>query len=124
MSRVRSSDTKPERRVRELLTALGVRYRLQRKDLPGTPDLYIPRLRLAVFVNGCFWHGHGCARAGQLRTNVDFWEKKIKGNIARDRQALECLAALEIDTLSLWTCESARLSSICKAIATRYRRAF
>jgi len=122
MSRVRSRDTEPELLVRRFLTGLGVRYRLHRRDLPGTPDLYIPRLRLAIFVNGCFWHGHGCSRAGRLGTNVDFWEKKIARNVARDRQTLERLEAVGIEALTLWTCEIREFASIGSMIARRYRK--
>lgn len=122
MSRVRSRDTAPELLVRRLLSSAGVRYRLHRKDLPGRPDLYIPRLRLALFVNGCFWHGHGCRRAGRSRTNVDFWTKKIARNVARDKDALERLQAMGVEALTLWTCEDSAFPKVCRAIARRYLR--
>lgn len=122
MSRVRSRDTAPEMLLRQLLSRCGVRYRLHRKDLPGRPDLYVPRLQLAVFVNGCFWHGHGCSRAGRLRTNVDFWTQKIAQNRARDRAANEALRAMGVETLTLWTCEMGSFPKTCNQIARRYKR--
>lgn len=123
MSRVRSRDTKPELLVRRLLSSLGVRYRLHQRDLPGRPDLYVGRLRLAVFVNGCFWHGHDCPRAGQSKTNADFWKQKIARNVARDRQALERLKEMGVQTLILWTCETAGFSAACRDLARRYNKA-
>ena len=123
MARVRSRDTQPELLVRRLLSSQGVRYRLHRADLPGRPDLYIPRLRLAIFVNGCFWHGHGCARAGRFRTNVDFWTQKIARNVARDAATNDRLMAMGVEVLVLWTCEQEGFAPACRRIARRYRRA-
>jgi DNA mismatch endonuclease (patch repair protein) len=123
MSRVRSRDTQPELLVRRLLSAQRVRYRLHRRDLPGRPDLYIGRLRLAIFVNGCFWHGHGCDRGRQAKTNADFWQQKIARNIARDTNALERLKEMGVDTLTLWTCQIAAFPAACKSIARRYATA-
>jgi DNA mismatch endonuclease (patch repair protein) len=124
MSRVRSRDTEPELLVRRLLSEHGVRYRLHRRDLPGTPDVFVGRLKLAVFVNGCFWHGHGCPRAGRPRTNADFWQKKIAGNVERDRRSRERLKGLGIKAVTLWTCEVAGFSAACRKIARRYAKAF
>lgn len=123
MSRVRSRDTAPELLVRRILTDLGVHYRLHRRDLPGRPDVYVGRLRLAIFVNGCFWHGHGCERAGRSKTNADFWQKKIAGNVARDRLAEERLKEMGVRVVNLWTCEVAGFLAICKNIARRYEKA-
>src|SRR5665213_2958961 len=120
MARVRSKDTKPELLVRRCLSSHGVRYRLHRRDLPGKPDLYNGRLRLAIFVNGCFWHGHGCSRAGRLRTNADFWNQKIAGNVDRDRRSLERLEEMGVQTMTLWTCESSGFPEACCQIARRY----
>ena len=86
MAAVRSKDTKPELHVRRLVHAAGFRYRLHRRDLPGRPDLAFPRYRLAVFVHGCFWHGHDCGRGRLPRTNTDYWGPKIEGNMIRDRR--------------------------------------
>src|SRR5947209_66183 len=87
MSRIGGKDTAPELRVRRLLHALGFRFRLHRDDLPGKPDIVLPRLRKIVLIHGCFWHCHpGCPRAALPTTNAEFWQKKIDGNQARDRR--------------------------------------
>ena len=122
MARVRSCDTQPEKLVRHLLSALGVRYRLQRKDLPGRPDLYVSRLRLAIFVNGCFWHSHECARGKRPKTNSKFWDEKIQRNKIRDRDAVQRLERMGVDTLTFWTCDTVRFASFCRSIARRYKR--
>ena len=88
MRRVRAKDTTPERTVRRLLTALGARYRLHRKDLPGKPDIVMPGRRLVLFVHGCFWHGHDCARGARVpKANRDYWTAKVTRNRARDAAA-------------------------------------
>ena len=85
MSRIRSGDTGPERVVRRMLFALGYRFRLHRRDLPGTPDIVFVSRRKVIFVHGCFWHGHAqCARAAQPSSNVRFWTEKIAKNKSRD----------------------------------------
>ena len=106
MRRVGSKDTGPERAVRRLLTALGLRYRLQRKDLPGRPDIVFPGRRTALFVHGCFWHGHDCPRGARApKTNADYWRAKIAGNRARDVDTAAALAALGWRVLTVWECE-------------------
>jgi DNA mismatch endonuclease, patch repair protein len=106
MRRVRGTDTSPERTVRRLLTALGARYRLHRKDLPGTPDIVLPGRRLAVFVHGCFWHGHDCPRGARVpKTNRDYWVAKVDRNRARDARARQDLADRGWRTAVLWECE-------------------
>jgi len=105
MSRVRGKDTKPELQVRSFLHATGLRYILHNKKLPGKPDLSFPSRKLALFVHGCFWHGHaGCKRANMPATRPDFWRKKIESNIARDRQNQEALSALGWEVRILWQC--------------------
>ena len=87
MSRVRSADTKPEMFVRRLVHGMGYRYRLHRRDLPGTPDLVFPSKRRVIFVHGCFWHRHpdsGCALARLPKSRLDFWKAKLEGNRERD----------------------------------------
>jgi DNA mismatch endonuclease, patch repair protein len=107
MSRVKGKDTNPERLVRRLLHRLGYRFRLHRKDLPGKPDIVLPKHRKVIFVHGCFWHGHeGCPRAARPTTNVDFWNKKIDGNIRRDIEAQRALASLQWDALVVWQCQT------------------
>jgi len=112
MSRVRGRDTAPELLVRKELTHFGVRYRLHRKDMPGKPDLYVGRLRLAIFVNGCFWHGHDCPRGTLPKTNATFWEAKIAQNVLRDERIREQLAQRGIECLELWTCPSAASQNV------------
>ncbi|MFN9927539.1 MAG: very short patch repair endonuclease [Phenylobacterium sp.] len=85
MRRVRSRDTTPEMIVRKALTRLGARYRLHRADLPGRPDIVMPGRRLAIFVHGCFWHGHDCPRGARVpKQNRDYWVEKVARNMARD----------------------------------------
>lgn len=85
MSGIRGKDTKPEIQIRKLLHAAGYRFRLHRKDLPGKPDIVLPRYRVAIFVHGCFWHGHENCHLFRLpKSRSDFWQKKIDGNRKRD----------------------------------------
>ncbi len=106
MSRIGGKNTAPELRVRRLLHALGFRFRLHRDDLPGKPDIVLPRHRKIVLVHGCFWHGHsGCSRATLPTTNTPFWEKKIGGNKTRDRRVRRELRALGWKVLVLWQCQ-------------------
>jgi DNA mismatch endonuclease, patch repair protein len=113
MSRVKGRDTEPERLVRRILHRMGYRFRLHRKDLPGSPDIVLPKHRKVVFVHGCFWHGHkGCPRSARPATNVDFWNRKIDGNIRRDRKALRNLRALGWKYLVVWQCETKRIEGL------------
>ncbi|MGH2346387.1 MAG: very short patch repair endonuclease, partial [Chloroflexota bacterium] len=107
MSHVKGRDTKPEVKVRKLLHGLGYRFRLHRKDLPGKPDIVLPKYRSVVLVHGCFWHGHpGCPRSSRPSTNVEFWNRKIDGNMARDQAAYGELARLGWAVLVVWECET------------------
>ena len=106
MRRVKGRDTTPEKTVRRVLTSLGARYRLQRKDLPGKPDIVMPGRRLALFVHGCFWHGHACARGARVpKQNRDYWTAKVARNRARDEAAREALTAAGWRVETLWECE-------------------
>lgn len=106
MRAVKSRNTKPEMLVRRAAHALGYRFRLHRKDLPGSPDLVFPARRKVIFVHGCFWHGHDCPRGSRMpKTNADYWRAKIARNMARDERAREGLAALGWGTLTIWECE-------------------
>lgn len=108
MSRVRARDTKPEMVVRQLLHAMGYRYRLHAKDLPGKPDIVFRRQRLAIFVNGCFWHRHPdpeCRLARMPKSRLDFWLPKLEANRHRDVENEERLAALGWRVLLVWECE-------------------
>ncbi len=106
MSRIRGKNTKPELAVRRSAHALGYRFRLHRRDLPGSPDLVFPRLRKVIFVHGCFWHRHqGCKHAYVPKSNADFWANKFDSNIKRDALALQALHVLGWKTLVIWECE-------------------
>jgi DNA mismatch endonuclease (patch repair protein) len=106
MRRVKGRDTAPELKVRRALTALGARYRLQRADLPGKPDIVMPGRRLAIFVHGCFWHGHDCARGSRVpKANRDYWVGKVDRNRARDARSREALAALGWRVETIWECD-------------------
>lgn len=113
MGRIGPKDTKPELRVRKLAHHLGYRFRLHRKDLPGTPDLIFPRYGAAVFVHGCFWHRHqGCKYATTPATRRAFWETKFKRNVARDRWAIETLEEMGWKVLVIWECETRDISKM------------
>lgn len=105
MSRVPSRDTEPELAVRRALHRLGYRFRLHRSDLPGSPDVVLPRFKTVVFVHGCFWHGHGCKRARLPKRNTPYWDLKIRKTKARDRSASEKLRELGWRTHLIWTCD-------------------
>lgn len=106
MARVKSQDTGPEKRLRKALTALGARYRLQRKDLPGRPDVVLPGRKLVFFVHGCFWHGHDCARGSRVpKANRDYWLAKVARNKARDTASVAALAAAGWRVETIWECQ-------------------
>jgi DNA mismatch endonuclease (patch repair protein) len=109
MQQVRSKDTRPERIVRSALHHLGYRFRLHRKDLPGKPDIVLPRHRRIILVHGCFWHGHpGCKAAARPTTNVAFWTKKLDSNLRRDREHFARLREMGWAVLVIWECETAK----------------
>lgn len=105
MSRIKGKDTKPEILLRKWLWANGYRYRLHRKDLPGKPDIVFPGRRKVIFVHGCFWHRHDCRYFKWPKTNVDFWQEKISGNVSRDHRNIAELKKMGWQTLVIWECE-------------------
>ncbi len=113
MRAVKSRDTAPELAVRALLRRFAPHYRLCRKDLPGAPDIaYVGRKR-AIFVHGCFWHGHDCPRGARMpKANADYWRAKIERNRARDRANAEKLAAQGWRSLAIWECELKDLATL------------
>lgn len=113
MRAVKGRDTKPEIVVRKLLHALGYRFRLHRGDVPGTPDIVFLGRRKAVFVNGCFWHGHDCRRgARKPKANAAYWEAKIERNKVRDQRVRADLEALGWRSETIWECELGDLPAV------------
>lgn len=120
MSRVRSTNTAPERQVRSILHGLGYRFRLHRKDLPGTPDIVLASYSAVIFVHGCFWHRHkSCRDASTPKTRESFWKEKFNKNVNRDRRKTMALKRLGWKVLVVWECElkdektlATRLSSL------------
>lgn len=113
MARIRSKNTKPELVVRRSLHALGLRFRLHRRDLPGKPDIVLPKYRLAIFVHGCFWHQHqNCRLASKPKSRREYWEPKLAGNVARDVTARAALAALGWRVEIIWECESRKIEAL------------
>lgn len=112
MARIRSQDTVPEMIVRRLIHALGFRYRLHRKDLPGRPDLVFPAKHKVVFVHGCFWHQHFCAAGRHPKTNRNYWDAKLMRNVERDRMNIVALRKLGWRSLIVWECQLRDLSRV------------
>lgn len=106
MSRVRSKDTTPELKVRKALYAAGFRYRLHPKGLPGKPDIVLPKYRVAIFVNGCFWHWHGCKRSRMPVANREYWQRKIDRNVERDKVARTQLEQAGYEVKTIWECQA------------------
>jgi len=118
MSRIRGKDTKPELTVRRLAHALGFRFRLHRRDLPGAPDLVFPRLHKVIFVHGCFWHRHSeCRLAYSPKSNVMFWQAKFNANVVRDTRAVEGLKALGWHVHVIWECEISNVTDLSRRIS-------
>ncbi len=107
MAAVRGKNTSPELRVRRMLHSMGYRFRLHRKNLPGKPDIVLPKYRLCIFVNGCFWHQHpGCKRATIPETRKEIWKKKFCQNKKRDELSLIELSKLGWQVCTIWECET------------------
>jgi DNA mismatch endonuclease (patch repair protein) len=117
MRRIRKTDTKPELVVRRLVHGMGYRYRLYRRDLPGTPDLVFPGLRKVIFVHGCFWHQHDC-RLGrkQPTANPEYWLPKLARNVVRDDWAQAQLATLGWQVLAVWECQTRDVGGLSASI--------
>ena len=107
MSRIKGKDTKPELIVRSLLHKMGYRFRLHKKDLPGKPDIVLPKYKTVIFVHGCYWHRHkGCKYTYNPKTRVDFWQKKFKNNILRDKKNKIDLKKAGWKVFIIWECET------------------
>ena len=119
MSRVRSRHMKPERIVRAIVHRMGYRFRLHRRDLPGTPDLVLPRRRAVIFVNGCFWHWHPdprCPKARLPKSNVGFWKPKLAANRSRDRNNAAALEQSGWRVLTIWECDLRDLDRVMSSV--------
>lgn len=107
MSRIRGRDTKPELAVRRLVHAMGYRFRLHRRDLPGCPDIVLARHCKVIEVRGCWWHGHSCSYGRpKARTNAEFWQRKLSGNVERDKRNVKALRRSGWRVLVVWECQT------------------
>lgn len=122
MAAIRGKDTAPELTVRRAIHAAGLRFRLHRRDLPGSPDLVLTRLRSVVFVHGCFWHHHRCQGDTWPRTRAAFWRKKIEANVARDRRVRHFLRAAGWQVHVIWECELRRGPALARLVRTLLHR--
>ena len=122
MSRIRGRDTKPELWVRRILHSRGFRFRLHQKDLPGRPDLVLPKYGVVVFVQGCFWHAHHCQKGRIPGTRGDFWKSKFEGNKKRDARNTRALRAAGWHVFTIWECELAKPTTRERAVERLIRK--
>ncbi len=117
MSRIRGRDTKPELAIRSLLHRAGFRFSLHRTDLPGTPDIVLPKYRAVLFVHGCFWHRHqNCPFAYRPKTRKVFWERKFQENTERDKNNHKALTSLGWNVILVWECEIGKSEHLCRRL--------
>lgn len=122
MSRVRGSNTAPEKQVERFLRRCGVRFRRHDRKLPGTPDIVVPQKQVAIFVNGCFWHGHaGCGLARIPSTRRKFWSEKIQANRKRDRRVRRALESMGWTVLTVWGCRAKSTADLSAALGSVLR---
>lgn len=123
MSRVKNKNTKPEQLVCKSLFRLGYRYRKNDKRLPGKPDIYLPKYKTVILINGCFWHGHeNCSKSKLPETNCEFWKEKIDKNIKRDKKNILLLENLGVYVILVWECEiNKSLESVIKNIDSKLK---
>ena len=120
MSAIKSKNTKPEIAVRKMLHALGYRFRLHRKDLPGSPDIVLPKYKTVIFVHGCFWHRHeNCKYASTPKTRKEFWENKFNENMKRDKNNFKELKKLNWNLLVIWECETKNINLLIKKVSSK-----
>jgi DNA mismatch endonuclease (patch repair protein) len=119
MALVRSKDTGPEMLLRRLVHSLGYRYRLHDRRLPGVPDLVFRSRRRVIFVHGCFWHQHSCARGNRMpKSRIGYWRNKLEGNVARDRRAVRALRRAGWRVLTVWECQMRDLDKLRRRITS------
>jgi len=117
MSRIKGKDTKPELIVRSLLHKMGYRFRIHRKDLPGKPDIVLPKYKTVILVHGCFWHRHkDCKYAYTPKSRIEFWQDKFHGNVERDKKHQKQLKALGLKVHVIWECETKDLACLTSKI--------
>lgn len=120
MAAIKGWNTKPEMRVRSLLHSLGYRYRLHRKDLPGKPDIVLPKYHTVIFVHGCFWHCHDCRWGNVIpKTRAEFWSDKRGGNVARDERHKAALEATGWKVVTIWECQSRSAGELRELLASK-----
>ena len=113
MSAIKSKNTKPEIKVRKVLHSMGYRFRLHSKDLPGSPDIVLPKYKTVIFVNGCFWHRHeNCKYASTPKTRKEFWNKKFTENKKRDSEIQEKIKILDWRSVVIWECETKNIENL------------
>ena len=113
MSAIKSKNTKPEIAVRKLLHSMGYRFRLHRKDLPGSPDIVLPKYKTVIFVHGCFWHRHkDCKYATTPKTREEFWNNKFRSNVERDLEVQENIKNIEWRSVVIWECETKDIENL------------
>lgn len=123
MSRIRGKDTAPEKAVRSVLRKMGYKMRLNARDLPGKPDIVLPRKKVAIFVHGCFWHRHPrCKYAYTPKTRTAFWNRKFAENTERDRATARLLRKLGWRLAVVWECQTLRPSTLARLLARRLVR--
>ncbi|MFD1331105.1 very short patch repair endonuclease [Methylopila musalis] len=120
MARIKGKNTGPEVRVRKVAHAMGLRFRLNRTDLPGKPDLVFPKFRVALFVHGCFWHQHdGCRRASMPKSKTEYWGPKLRRNVERDALVAPALELLDWRAVIIWECETHDSEGLAEIIRCR-----
>ena len=113
MSAIKSKNTKPEIKVRKILHSMGYRFRLHSKDLPGSPDIVLPKYKTVIFVHGCFWHRHeNCKYASTPKTRKEFWNKKFTDNKKRDLEIQEKIKILDWRSVVIWECETKNIENL------------
>lgn len=111
MSKIGGKNTNPEILVRKFLFSQRFRYRINVKTLPGKPDIVLPKYKIVIFVNGCFWHGHNCKKGKLPSSNIDFWKEKISNNKSRDNKNTDLLVKLGWKVIIIWQCEISNVNS-------------
>ena len=113
MAAIKSKNTKPEIKVRKVLHSMGYRFRLHSKDLPGSPDIVLPKYKTVIFVHGCFWHRHeNCKYASTPKTRKEFWNKKFEENIQRDLEIQDKIKNLDWRSVVIWECETKNIENL------------